>query len=262
MSKPSEPVWAALSAERHAGWSWRPNPHGLRFSANRGLVAVTDQELAQLVGQFVLAVQRQSGRWRLVALLSLFPDQNAYVDGSGRWRAPYVPAHLRGYPFAAVPTPEGTFVAGVDEGSGLLDATGVSGEPLFGPQGKPTAETGKILRFLDQVAKAQTTTADKCEELAAAGLLEPWRPVVPERMDRRHKELHRVDAKRFAQLEADTLLSLHQSGALALAHALIFSQSRLKWLGRYHTAQGAAIGKAVDEAFEQREDEFTFDFDR
>jgi len=262
MSKPSEPVWAALSAERHAGWSWRPNPHGLRFSANRGLVAVTDQELAQLVGQFVLSVQRQSGRWRLVALLSLFPDQNAYVDGTGRWRAPYVPAHLRGYPFAAVPTSEGSFVAGVDEGSGLFDPTGVSGKPLFDSQGKPTAETGKVLQFLDQVAKAQIATTDKCEKLAAVGLLEPWRPVVPEHTDRRHKELHRVDSKRFAQLEADTVLSLHQSGALALAHALIFSQSRLKWLGRYHTEQSAAIGKTLDGLFEKRDDEFTFDFDR
>lgn len=232
--------WVPLSSEHHRDWFWQPNRQGLRFASELGLVPVNHQELIQLIGQFVLAIEQSPQGLRLVALLSLVPGTNAYVDGQGKWRAPYVPARLRAYPFGLQPTPDGQRLAALDPASGLFDPQGLQGQPLFNDQAQPTPEVAQLLKFLNQVAQAETRTESLCQQLNQAGLLKPWRPIAPSHATSHHPHLQEINPSALAKLEADPLHALHTSGALQLAHALLLSKARLTWLGKYHEAQAAS----------------------
>jgi hypothetical protein len=238
MQTQTPPAWVPLSKERHTDLHWQPNPQGLLFAARQGAVVVNHQELPSLVGQLVLAAHRQAGHWQLLALLSLSPDHNHYVSPDGRWRAPYVPARLRAYPFGLLAGDQGQTIAAVDEASGLLG----SGHILLDAQGNPGPETQSVLTFLNTLAKAEATTAQQCADLHHFGLLTPWQPAssLPAATpppSETHTDLHALDTARLQQVNASALTRLRDSGALSLAYALTYNTPRLEWLIRAHQAQ-------------------------
>ena len=66
-----------------------------------------------------------------MALLSLSKDENYFVGEDGKWKADYIPNHLKRYPFifAAVPEKENEFAVLIDTEAPQLNEK--EGKPLF-----------------------------------------------------------------------------------------------------------------------------------
>ena len=62
------------------------------------MVPVLLAELSKLLPHYALGFIRQGESYQPVAIVGV--RENAYLAPDGRWFAPYVPAQLRGYPFA------------------------------------------------------------------------------------------------------------------------------------------------------------------
>jgi hypothetical protein len=223
------PAYAAVSRQTHAGKGWRRH-EGYGFAAGEAVLPLVGAEFARAAVAMPIAFVGQDGAFRPMAVLSLVPGRNLFVGPDGKWLGGYVPAVLRGHPFALV-RPEGAAEAilCVDEASGLVVEAGTPGaEPFFDAEGNPAPPVRQVLDFLSQLDANRIATGRAVAALAAAEALAPW-PLEVETPEGRKAVagLFRVDEARLNALDGETFLGLRAVGALPLAYAQLLSMGQL-----------------------------------
>ncbi|MFP4350507.1 MAG: SapC family protein [Thermodesulfobacteriota bacterium] len=168
------------------------------------------------------------------ALLGLKPGQNLFVNPEGEWTGRYIPAIIRRYPFAlGKGQGQDQFLFCIDEESPFISDT--EGEPLVGPDGKPSEVVEKAKTFLTEIYRYSETTARFCKEIAEKGLLKPMN------MQMKHAESGQVqsvtgafavDEKQLNELPDEEFLAFRKNGALPLIYAHLFSLSHIQKLIR------------------------------
>ena len=108
-----------------------------------------------------------------VALLGLEQGKNLFVDQAGKWRASYIPAIVRRYPFALMgPDESGQFSIFLDEASALVGES--DGKPLFDEMGRPSEAIDGVKRYLGELYQMEMFTRDFCRYLAEHNLFVPF----------------------------------------------------------------------------------------
>lgn len=102
--------YIALSPKQHQSYGWQPYSN-YYHAATQAVAPITMGELNQIITCMPMAfiprqTQDNASRFELVALQSLKPGHNVYVDQTGIWLAPYIPAQYRSYPFAMIQHPQ------------------------------------------------------------------------------------------------------------------------------------------------------------
>ncbi|BCB70775.1 SapC [Vreelandella aquamarina] len=257
------PQWIALSRNDHAEQHVLPRD-GYHHSAKQRVVPVLLAELSKLLPHYALGFIRQGESYQPVAIVGV--RENAYLAPDGRWFAPYVPAQLRGYPFALAKSDDGQQVLAIDTAH-LVN--GPDGEPLFDEQGALSEHTQQVFDFLAQCEKNRLATQQAAEALAKHKLLVPWELVIgtdaeggtPVKLD----GLYRVDEQALNALEPEALAEL-RGGPLALAYAHLFSTAQHKALAdrvqfqAKYAEQGSNAPANLDEVFGEGDDDLEFDF--
>lgn len=264
--------WIPLdpAAHQQAGW-FKYRDYG--FAGQEHLAPVAMAEITQVLPWYPLAFvfSEQADRYLLVALLSLQVGRNVYLSPDGKWQAPYVPSHYRGYPFAL--NAEGQLC--IDADSGLFAETeAIGAQPIF-EQGELAELTGKVKQFHEKRRQALGTTQKLVDQLHQAGLIKPWAiQWKPREKVQTLKGFCAIDEDRLRSLPPESYAELAQSGALGLAYVQLFSHARIADLEyRHHKQPGGtqsgkaerhlhSVEKGLDSLFGERGDEFEFDFDR
>lgn len=254
------PQWTALSKTDHRDAGLLPRD-GYRFAENERAVPVLLAELNKVIPHYLLGFIAQGEGYVPVALLGA--KANAYLAPDGRWLAPYVPATLRGYPFALASADEGQQVLAIDAEL-LSDA----GEPLFnGDTPSDTVQT--TLDFLQQCENNRAATRAATAKLAKQGLIAQWDLAVPTdaaggtpvKLD----GVYRVDEAKLNRLDGDALAEI-KGAPLALAYAQLFATGQHRALAERlqfqakHAEQGE-VPENFDSVFGEDDDELSFDFD-
>ena len=220
--------FAVVSHERHGEKRWR-RFSGYAFAATDALAPVAGAELARAALSMPLAFAEQSGRYTLVAVLSLTAGRNMFVGADGSWLGSYIPAWYRAHPFRLIPR-EGTgeAVLCVDEGSGLVAEGSSAGEAFFDQAGKLSPALKPVLDLMTQVERSRKATDLAVLALAQAGVVRPWQITVKtEQGAQAIGGLHRIDEAALAALPDDVFLKLRTSSALPIAYAQILSAGQL-----------------------------------
>ena len=220
-------------ADRH--WQRYAN---YAFAARMNLIPALATELAKLVPALPLGFVPRAERFQLAALTALQPDSNLFVAPDGRWLAGYVPAALRGYPFAlAVPEGAPEPVLCIDEASGLIVAAG-AGEPFFDADGQPAKVVKDVLSFLARVEHDRAITQTMVDALQTANLIQPW-PLTVKRDGAalQVEGIYRIDEAALNALDNDAWLGLRRSGALPVVYAQLFSMNQLALFEQAGAAQ-------------------------
>jgi hypothetical protein len=265
------PSYAPVTRDRHADKGYLRSV-GYGVAAMEAVVPLVAAEISQAAVAMPIAFLGQESRFRLVALLSLQPGQNLYVGPDGRWLGTYIPAALRGYPFALI-RQEATAqsVLCIDEASGLVVDAGTPGaEPFFGEGDGPSAALRKVFDFLGQVEANRAVSERAVAALAAAEVIIPWNLSVETPAGQRSVVgLHRIDEARLNALKGETFLGLRDRGALAVAYAQLLSMGQVSVFRNLAQLQArlAQVQARQQSAFEQsfvvpREDDITFDLSR
>src|SRR5450830_239460 len=205
----------AVSPEAFAGKSWK-RPGNYMYAAGYDMIPVVAAELLKVAACLPLAFVQNSGRWQLVAIMSLQPGTNLLVGPQGQWLGDYVPALLRGYPFTLAKT-----------------------------ETAPGAESDEDEYVL--------CTADKGPHLAPAGQGEAFfaaKVIVPWELMTTHngvtspvQGLYRLDEVAFAALKPrGTLATLQAEGAVPIAYAHLYSREHFNNLKRAIKAQESLRG--------------------
>ncbi|SDE67995.1 SapC family protein [Desulfuromonas thiophila] len=258
-------AWTPVTLQRHATCSWRRFT-SFSFAARQGTAPLVAAEIAAALLALPLAfepfgAQGQERRYRLVALLALQPEQNAFVTTTGQWRGGYVPSAFRSYPFGllrlqGVDQP----VLAVAEDSGLLLPQRGAGEAFFTAEGELAPAVVDVLKFLRQVEENRCQTQAAVDALARSGVLVPWvLPAVAEAADgAARQDLFRVDAERLNTLDDAAFLQLRRCGALAIAWGQLYSMGMVSVVRRLSRPLDPSAGEERKTAQFDKDDLFHF----
>lgn len=181
-----------------------------------------------------------------IALMGLNEGVNVFLDENGRAPDPilYIPAYLRRYPFLLAKLRPDS-----DELSLCFDPTSGAvgdfeeGEPLFDPDGQPSAATKAILEFCEQFEAAGLRTNAFVEELAKSDLLMDGEVAIqPEGAEQPfvYRGFRMIDEEKIRNLRGDELRKMNQNGMLPLIFAHLFSLSQMRDVFARQIQQGKA----------------------
>jgi hypothetical protein len=228
----------AVSKGSHTGRSWQ-RYNGYEFARARAVVPLFSTEMDKAALAFPTAFLAEGEGFMLVALMSLDNERNLFVASDGRWLASYIPAALRGHPFALLDDQKGDKVLCIDETSGLL-LEDTSGESFFDDAGEITEPIRKVMEFLTVIEAHRTATARACAALSEAELIVPWDITLKtDNGEQKIEGLHKIDEVKLASLPAATFEGLRQAGAVPLAYYQTLSIQNLPTLGRLAEAHAA-----------------------
>ena len=158
------------------------------------------------------------------AVFGLARGENLYYNRAAstpgeRWRARYVPAMLRAYPFAMARLESAQFVVAIDEAWAGLSQT--DGQALFDEQGNGTPFMQEMAGFVERIEGEVERTRRIGLRLMELNLLQEKRfdATLPDGSPLSVDGFLAVDEKRLAELSDAEVGELHRSGLLGLLHA-------------------------------------------
>ena len=166
---------AALNRERHADLRLKPSEGDCSFAAGSHFVPLAGTEFYQAAADYPIVFAGAEEEPSPVVILGLAEGHNAFVEGSGQWRAgTYVPAFVRRYPFVLArgdeSDPDNLTVCVDEDYAGLTDEEGV-GERLFDEEGQEGPTLQKAVTFLQEYLAESERTRRFVQRLVELKLL-------------------------------------------------------------------------------------------
>jgi len=179
-----------------------------------------------------------------IAVFGLSPQQNLYLDGE-RWRARYMPAVLRSYPFCIARLDDTRLAVCVDmayKGAGRED-----GQAVFKDDGQPAELLADMTKHLEALEAEVQRTRLVGQRLLQLDLLREMRLDATLPDGRRHTVdgFLTVDDKKMAELPAEVVHELHRNGVLGLVHLHWVSLGNMRHLIEWHAERNAAAPAAA-----------------
>lgn len=161
-----------VTAQRHGRWTVELG-RNYAFARSTNSVPLTSVEFARAAREYPIVFAGSDEQPFPLAVLGLSDRQNLFIDDDGAWRADYIPAFVRRYPFVFTTLDEGkTFTLCVDEAYSGCSEDG-SGERMFDDEGKPREYLTGVLNFLREYQVEHQRTQAFARRMVALGLLEP-----------------------------------------------------------------------------------------
>ena len=166
-----------VSATRHAGVSIEPND-SYAFSAGVNAVPLMAVEFPRASAEYAIVFAADGDEVMPVAVLGVRNEQNLYLSPDAHWKADYIPAFIRRYPFIfSASADRKTLTLCIDESHAGVNREG-RGSALFGADAKPTPFVDKVLEFLKDYQAHFERTRVFGKRIKDLGLLEPMQAQV------------------------------------------------------------------------------------
>lgn len=212
------------------------------FVAKTHIASLLVNEFKRASADLAIVFLKDGGKYGAYALLGLTPGQNLFVDENGEWTGRYIPAIVRRYPFAlGKGQGQDQFLFCIDEESDFISET--EGEPLVGPDGKPSEVVEKAKSFLTDIYRFSETTQRFCQEIADRNLLKPLNMQMKDSGTGQVQSVtgaFAIDEQRLSELSDEDFLAFRKNGALPLIYAHIFSLANVQKLIRKQKGRGGA----------------------
>ncbi|RTL47583.1 MAG: SapC family protein [Rhodocyclaceae bacterium] len=196
------------------------------FTAKTNSVPLTTVEFFEAAREYPIVFAGDAAAPVPAALLGLRSDENLFVDAAGTWRARYIPAFVRRYPFVPAPAGEQLLVCIDEQHPAVGDPTG---QALFTQDGQPTPFLQTAIQFMRQFQAEAEQTRHFMLRLKALGLLQE----VAARAELKSGGSYQlngfsvVNEARYRALDKDTVDELFRKGWLALIDAHLLSLGNL-----------------------------------
>lgn len=210
-----------VTKERHRDW-FVETGHDYSFARNTNSVPLMAVEFPSAGREYAIVFAgADEGKTIPAAILGIEDKQNLYITAEGGWKAHYIPAFVRRYPFIFAADGEGkTFTLCIDEGFAGCNQEG-QGRPLFDDDGERTEYLDSVLKFLQEYQLQHQRTQALIRRLRDLELLEPMQANVALKSGERHSlaGFHVVSREKLNGLTADVIHGLFKNGALELIYS-------------------------------------------
>ena len=148
------------------------------FSAGVNAVPLMAVEILRAASEYAVVFTALGDDVMPAVVLGVKGDQNLYLGPDGLWKAKYIPAFIRRYPFVFSASADNkTLTLCVDEAYPGLNLKG-RGERLFDDDATPTPYVDRVLDFLREYQAHFMRTQAFGKRLSDYGLLEPMQAKV------------------------------------------------------------------------------------
>src|SRR5262245_42200032 len=166
-----------ISAARHAGVCVEASD-SYAFSADVNAVPLMAVEFPRASAEYAIVFTADGDNVMPAVVLGVRNEQNLYLSPEARWKADYIPAFIRRYPFVFSSSADGkTLTLCIDESHPGVNREG-KGNALFGVDGKPTPYVKKVLDFLKEFQAQFERTRQFGRRIKELQLLEPMQATV------------------------------------------------------------------------------------
>jgi hypothetical protein len=176
-----------------------------------------------------------------IAAFGLSPQENLYLDG-GKWRALYIPALLRAYPFSIgrIENDQRALLSIDMSWSGLSQSEGLA---LFQPDGQPSEHLQTMNKQLEQIEKEVQNTRALGRLLLDKELLRDMRfdAELPDGQKLQVDGFLTIDEAKLATLPDADVLAMHRNGIMGLIYAHMVSMGNLRKLVQWRLDKGTAV---------------------
>ncbi len=231
-----------LAVEKHKNKRLKPvADYG--FAGGQTMCPITAVEFPRVAPNYpIVFLKDDVGDMSAFALLAVPNGKNLFVDDNGSWRAPYVPASIRRYPFVFGRTSDDdkNLALCIDEGSDHVSET--EGEPLFTEDGKATEILEKAIEFMKQFQTNHAHTVAICQELERLEMFQGLKAQVQLPSGRKYNFIGAqiIDEKKLSSIADGDFLEWRRRGWLALIYAHLISLGQITHLAELHEQSGAA----------------------
>jgi hypothetical protein len=213
-----------VSHARHANASFEPSKD-FAFAAALNAVPLMAVEFQRAAAEFAIVFAQVGADVLPAAVLGVRGEQNLYLSEDAQWRAKYVPAFIRRYPFVFSSSEDKqTLTLCIDETHPGFNREG-RGQRLFGDDGKPTAYVEQVLKFLQEYQAHFERTRLFGKRLKENNLLEPMQALVttPTGEKQTLSGFLAVQRDRLRTLSGEALSTLAKTDELELLYLHLYS---------------------------------------
>jgi hypothetical protein len=221
-----------VSRQRHKDWAVKT---GADFSFARKVnsVPLMVGEFASAAPEYPVVFAGTKEEVVPAVLLGFRDHENLYVEDNGGWKAKYIPAFLRRYPFVFASHADGqNFTLCIDESFSGCNTDG-RGERLFDSTGEQTQYVKTVLGFLQAYQQQFQRTQALCRKLRELDLLEPMQAQISLPAGQRITlgGFFAVNRDRLKSLPAETLAELARADELELIYLHLGSMHNFTAMG-------------------------------
>jgi hypothetical protein len=207
------------------------------FAAKVNSVPLTAIEIPFAAREYTIVFAGNEEAVAPVVVLGVADSQNLYLDENKAWKADYIPAFVRRYPFVFAQGQEpNQFTLCIDEDWSGCNREG-RGQRLFDEQGNQTPYLQTMLKFLGDYQAQFVRTQAFCKKLKELNLLEPMQAQItlPGGEKRQLGGFLGASRARIKTLAADKLAELAKTDELELTYLQMASLNNL----------GSVVNRAV-----------------
>lgn len=215
---------APISSARHKDHAVEP-VGGYGFSAGINAVPLTAVEFLPAASEYAVVFTIAGEEVTPAVVLGIKADENLYLNSDSTWKARYVPAFVRRYPFVFSASQDNkTLTLCIDEEYPGLNTEG-RGQRFFNEDGKPTTYLEGVLKFLQEYQAQYERTRVFCKRIKDLNLLEPMQAQVttPSGAKMTLSGFHAVSRNKLRNLPADALTTMAKNDELELLYLHLYS---------------------------------------
>jgi hypothetical protein len=220
-----------LDSEKHAKLKYKPLK-GFAFASKLPLSLLGGSEVAEASKSFPVVFPEKDAKnvpMLPMALFSFKLDENPFVGENGQWKADYIPAHIRRYPFmfAPIPEKENQFAVMIDKDAPQFDED--QGQPLFDENKKPKNVVIQAQTFLTQFQQDLDRTVQTVSLLEAHDVLVSKQFKIT-RGDKASnvRGFRVVDTEKLAKLDDAVLALWVRNGLMGIIFAHLHSLNNIR----------------------------------
>jgi hypothetical protein len=207
-----------VSAARHADVSVEPKD-SFAFSAGVNAVPLMAVEFPSAAAEYTIVFTAEADNVMPAVVLGVKNAQNLYLTPDSRWKADYIPAFIRRYPFVFSSGDGKTLTLCIDESHPGVNREG-KGNALFGADKRPTPYVEKVLGFLKEFQVQFERTQQFGRRIKELNLLEPKQANVTTPQGEKFTlgGFLGVSREKLQQLNGEQLEKLSRTGELELLY--------------------------------------------
>lgn len=235
----------ALDSAQHRSLKLRVPVTDWRVAAKLNAMFVAAAEFGDVCREFpivfVKAGKEADGSEAIapIAVFGLSQNENLYLAGE-RWRAMYMPAVLRAYPFCIARIDDQRFAICVD--TAFAGANQPDGQPLFNEDGSQAPLLKEMQAHLETLETEIQRTRLVGKRLLELDVLRDMRfdATLPDGRQHTVDGFLTVDDQKITNLPEKVVAELHRSGVLGLVHMHWVSLGNMRRLVDWHVQRSAA----------------------
>lgn len=229
-----------LNQERHKNLYIEPTGDYF-FAKETNSLYITVVEFGRAVADYPIVFGTDGqGKIFPVVLLGLKQNQNLFVDEQGQWKAKYLPAYTRRYPFILAgpgdTAGQEQFTVCIDEGYAGFN-TAKRGQALFDEAGNQSSLLNQAVDFLKDYQSQIWLTTQFCDRLSQLEVLEPVQANIEMKSGDKFAigGFQCVNRDKLKKLPAEEVKKLVASGEMEPIYAHLLSLNNIntlmQWIG-------------------------------